>query len=120
MRPRNWEHEMTGEERCRQQADTLRKQLACLRLKTEQDREKARRLAAGYLREIAAAREDDAHTEAHLTEALISQRRAEARLAAVVDALKEIREACCSGEGGLPAADIERAETALRAAEGKP
>jgi serine kinase of HPr protein (carbohydrate metabolism regulator) len=36
----------------------------------------------------------------------------------MLDALKEIREACCSGMGSLPAADIARAEKAIAKAEG--
>ena len=38
---------------------------------------------------------------------------------ALLEALRQIREAVCSGMGTLPAADIERAEAAIRLAEGR-
>lgn len=37
----------------------------------------------------------------------------------LLEALKEIREACCSGMGSLPAADIKRAQAAIEKAEGR-
>lgn len=36
----------------------------------------------------------------------------------MLEALKEIREACCSGMGTLPPGDVERGEAAIRKAEG--
>ena len=38
---------------------------------------------------------------------------------ALLEALRQIREAVCSGMGTLPADDIERAEAAIRQAEGR-
>lgn len=56
----------------------------------------------------------------HLTR---EEEKANARLIAaapdLLTALREIREACCSGEGNLPAADIERAQAAIEKAEGR-
>lgn len=37
----------------------------------------------------------------------------------LLEALLEIREACCSGMGSLPAADIARAQAAIAKAEGR-
>lgn len=52
-----------------------------------------------------------------------SEQAANARLIAaapdLLEALRQIREAVCSGMGTLPADDIERAEAAIRLAEGR-
>ena len=71
--------------------------------------------------------EDDA---AHLARirgvgrgATIEEQKANAALIAaapeLLEALREIREACCSGMGNLPAADVARAQAAIEKAEGR-